>query len=168
MAVTTEVAETIDAPPEVVFDLGTPAEMLPRLFRGYGPIPGIAKAEIVGGGELKAGAIRRITNTDGSVIDEEIIELRRPEKHVYRLIRGFKFPFSLLVRGADSDWTFSAAGAGTRVAWRFSFVPTTPLVSPVVGLIARRFFRRAQAECLTNLKQHAERTVVAGVATDPA
>lgn len=156
MQVYTGVSQEIKASPERVFELATAIATLPKVFKGYGPIPAIVDAEIVGGGEIREGAIRRVKNSDGSVIDEEIICLKRPEKQVYRLLRGFKPPFSLLVRSGGGDWTFSTFDGGTSITWKFYFELTSFLAYPLMALIMKRYFRQALQDCLYQIKLLAE------------
>lgn len=151
--VTNIVTETIYAPARTVFSVATDLENLPKVFRGFGPIPGIQRAWMQDGGAMREGGIRMVENSDGSIIDEEIITLIRPLRMQYRLRSGFAFPFSLLVSGAVSDWAFTQRSNGdTRITWRVTFETRSRLAYPFVWLILRLFFVRAQADCLKRIK----------------
>lgn len=138
--------------PARVFAEATSLEGLPKTFTGFGPIPGVLRAEVVGGGELKEGATRRVYNSDGSAIDEVIEALRAPERHAYRLVRGFKPPFNLLVREALSDWRFSPSAKGTRLEWSYTFTLTSPLAFPVTAPLVKVFFAQAMRRCVKNIE----------------
>jgi ribosome-associated toxin RatA of RatAB toxin-antitoxin module len=156
MKVQSQAAIAIKAVPEQVFDFATAVPNLPKVFKGYGAIPGIRRAEIVGGGEMREGAIRRVTNTDNSVIDEEIIKLNRPTQQTYKLISGFKPPFSFLIRSGAGDWTFVPSNDSTIVTWKFNFELTSVLAYPMMALIVSVFFQQAQQRCLAEIKQYVE------------
>lgn len=152
MKLQTNASIEIQASPETVFDFSTNHLNLPKVFKGYGPIPAIIKAETLGNQPLQTGSIRRVYNADGSVIDEKIIELSRPTQQKYQLVRGFKPPFSWLFQCAGGDWTFSPTASGTLVEWKFNFVLTSPIVYPIAGILIHAFFVKAQQQCLTNIK----------------
>lgn len=156
MNVQSQASIEIRALPEKVFDFATAVSTLPKVFKGYGIIPAILNAEIVGGGEIREGAIRQVTNADGSVIDEEIIQLTRPTKQTYKLIRGFKPPFSFLVRSGGGDWTLTPSNNLTIVTWKFYFELTSVLAYPLMTFVMSTYFQKAQQRCLTEIKNYVE------------
>jgi hypothetical protein len=131
----------VPKPPEAVFDFATACETFPRILLPLGPVPGIAKAEMLGAGAPRAGARRRIGMTDGSTIDEEILAFDRPGLHRYRWLNRPAPPFSWLVRGGEAEWTFAPSQGGTRIVWTYAFELTTPLVAPL-GAAVIAVFRR--------------------------
>lgn len=155
MRLETQASVEVKAEPETVFDFATSLSTLPKVFTGYGPIPAILKAEIIAGKSMETGVIRKVWNSDGSIVDEEIVELIRPTTQRYRLIRGFKPPFSYIFREASGEWTLSSAPLGTNIVWKFYFELTSPLVQPIAQLIGF-FFVRAQRQCLINIKTFVE------------
>ncbi len=148
--------EVVLAKPDRVFDFVTDVDVLPRVFTGCGPIPSIQAAEIVGGGEMAEGAVRRVTNSDGSVIDERITALRRGELQEYTLESGFVPPVSYMVHSGKGRWTFEPYDEGTQITWRFAFVPTSIVFWPLLTLLAKVWFHQAQMECLANIKRCVE------------
>ncbi|MEG4803531.1 SRPBCC family protein [Microcoleus sp. ARI1-B5] len=154
MLVKTNAVVEIAASPEVVFDFVTSLSNLPKVFRGYGPIPAIIKAEMADGGEMREGGVRRIENSDTSVIDEEIITFKKPERQTYRLVRGFKFPISLLIESGGGDWKFTTTAKGTRIDWEFYFVLTSGLFYPVGFLLVQVFMNKAMQQCLDTIKDY--------------
>ncbi len=148
------VAEVVVAgPPEAVFDYATDLDNLPKLFRGAGPVPSIEKAEVIGGGPHEVGCRRRIHNGDGSVLEEELLELDRPRSHRYSLYGDFQGLAAYLVRDGGGHWTFEPVDGGskTRVRWAYHFELTTPLVLPLALPMMKVAFRTAQLRCLRNL-----------------
>ena len=136
----------IPRPAEAVFDFATSCEGFPRFILPFGPIPGIARAEMLGAAEPKAGAERRIHMSDGSIVDEEVLAYDRPSRHRYRWLKPPAFPFSLIVRSGEGDWRFHAVSGGTRVEWDYAFELTSPLAWPLAAAlmgIFRRWMQRA-------------------------
>ncbi|HAZ44162.1 MAG TPA: SRPBCC family protein [Cyanobacteria bacterium UBA11371] len=156
MKVQSQASIEIKASPAQVFDFATAVSTLPKVFKGYGVIPAIRSAEIVGGGEMRGGAIRRVTNSDNSAIDEEIIQLTRPTKQTYKIVSGFKPPFSYLIRYGGGDWTFTPSNDSTIVTWKFYFELTSVLAYPIMAFIMSAQFQKAQQICLTEIKKYVE------------
>lgn len=156
MKVQSQASIEINALPETVFDCATAPNNLPKFFKGYGVIPGILSVEIVGGGETREGVIRRVTNLDNSIIDEEIIELKRPTKQTYKLISGFKPPFSFLVRSGGGDWTLTPFNNSTILVWEFYFQLSSILAYPLMAFIMWAYFQKAQQLCLSEIKKYVE------------
>ncbi len=152
MELHTQAQTRVPLPREVVFDYATDVTRLPQAFRGAGPIPAIEKAHILGDGRMIQGAVRRIQNSDGSVIDEQIVTHTRPEQHTYRLPGGFKFPFNLLVREAEGDWVFADQDGGTSIVWRYRFRLTSPLAWVLAAPIIHVWFRQAMQRCLDRIQ----------------
>jgi uncharacterized protein YndB with AHSA1/START domain len=146
----------IAATPEGVFDTITQPDAPAKTFDGYGPIPGCTHSEIVSEGGMKVGAIRRIHNTDGSVIDEEILALDSPRQHAYRLLSGLKPPFTWLVREARGRWTLEPHDQATHVEWVFSFAPRNRLAATIIRLVLTRPFQLAMQKGLENTRRSLE------------
>jgi hypothetical protein len=151
MNVVTRVSVASPGTPEEVFDAATQIDKLGTYFRGKGPVPGIERAEVVGGGPLVAGCKRRIHNSDGSVIDEDMEILDRGAVQQYRIRSGIKWPLSWLARGILSRWEFAPDSGGTRIDWRFDVELTTPLAYPTVRIVVQPFLRAAMRECLERI-----------------
>jgi hypothetical protein len=156
MKIETEASIVVMRDPETVFDFATAPGNMPAVFTGYGPIPAIEKVENIDDDETKAGTIRLVINSDGSVIEEEVLEFSRPHVQQYRLNQGFRPPFSFLVRSGGGHWTFDRQGDQTHIVWKFYFELTNPLVYPIASVIVRRHFQRAMRVCLSNIKAQVE------------
>jgi uncharacterized protein YndB with AHSA1/START domain len=146
MELRTRAAVNVPRPREQVYDFATTNEGLARVLKKLGPIPGIASAEFVSGGGLVAGAQRNVSMTDGSVIEEEILEAERPRVHRYRWLRGLRPPFSLMVRTGEACWTFrDGERGGTDIEWTYVFQLRSPLAVPVAAptiMLFRRWMQR--------------------------
>lgn len=136
---TARAAIYVQCPREQVFDVVICPETIPAVFHGHGPIPRATQAEMLSAGGMRKGATRRVTNADGSVIDEEITTVERPSRHAYRLTKGLKLPFTLLVRSAKGEWQLEQQGDGTQITWTFSFELTSAFAWPVGKLMTRPF-----------------------------
>lgn len=143
----------IGRPREQVFDIAVDAKKLPAIMKRVGPIPGVSSVDMEG--ELRAGARRKANMSDGSVMGEEITVLERPRAYAYRWLNKPAAPFSLLVRGADSDWNFAETPGGSRVDWTYTFELTSPLAAPLAWAAIQLFGRWMRA-ALGELKAAAE------------
>lgn len=155
MELNAEARVTIARPREQVWAVVVDVETIPRVWKGRGAIPGTLKAEVVGGGPLTLDGVRRVHNTDGSVVDERIVELTVPSRQAYVLEKGLKVPFTLLVKKARGEWTLTESGGSTELVWLYRFFLTTPLVAPLARGVARSF-GKAMQQGLDRLKQHIE------------
>ena len=143
----------IRRPPEVVFDFVTRPEAVAETFSGWGPIPGARASSIAGDGAMAVGAIRRVENTDGTVVEERIVELDRPRTQAYELISGLP---RWLIRGARGRWVLTPDGAdGTAIAWTFTFDLRTFLVWPAAAVMLASF-KRAMRRALATTKEKLE------------
>ena len=85
-----------------VTNISTSASVL--IPRPRGPFAGSANIEMHEGQSLAKGSRRRITMTDGTVLDEVILDYDPPVRHRYGWTGGAKLPFSLLVRSGTGNW----------------------------------------------------------------
>jgi Polyketide cyclase / dehydrase and lipid transport len=156
MHVHTRAQLEIAASPEVVFDLAADYRNLSRFVRPSLGIPGVERAEMVGGGPAKAGMLRRLEMSDGSAVEEELLALDRPRLHSYRWTRPPAPPLSLLVRGAQASWVFEPApsGRGTTLTWSYAFELSSPLAYPA-GLLLRGLFSRWMRATLARVRDAA-------------
>jgi hypothetical protein len=116
---------------EEVFAFATDSTNTPRTLRRRGPIAGISKIEMFEGQDIAEGSSRRITMTDGAVLEEVILAYDPPVKHRYRWTGGVKPPFSFLVRSGTGNWDFMETDGGTRIVWTYTFELTSPLAYPL-------------------------------------
>ena len=134
--------------PASIFELMIDAASFPGCFTGYGLIPAIVS---IGLNEpLAVGVIRHIYNADGSVLNETVTLLDKPNRHCY-ILSGFKAPFSWLVRQGESDWQLSKLERETHVRWTYEFTPTTFLLYPICFILLKFFMQSAMRRCLENM-----------------
>jgi hypothetical protein len=139
MEITVSTSIVIPRPREEVFAFACRNDTFERNLRPRGLIAGIDKAEMFEGHALAEGSWRRISMTDGSVLEEVILDYTPPLKHRYRWTSGIKPPFSFLVRSGTGCWDFTEVGGGTRIDWSYVFELKSPLAYPFVLLIVPLF-----------------------------
>ena len=139
MQLTTTARIDVGKPRDEVFDFACSCETYVKLFRPRGMIAGVIAAEMIDGMPLAAGARRRMTLSDGAVIDEDVVTFDRPNRHVYRWSRGLRGLGKLIVRSGEGDWTFTGREGGTRIDWRYTFVLTSPLMYPLGAILLGGF-----------------------------
>src|SRR5262245_23730234 len=74
-------------------------------FHGYGPIPGIKRAEFEVRTPGIVGSRIRVTNLDGSSHVEEIVEWQ-PDHRIRLQMKEFSPPLSRLAIGFEETWEF--------------------------------------------------------------
>lgn len=156
MKISTQVSIDIARGREEVFAYATATPNLPLMFRGKGLIPGVERVVVAGGGDVKAGTVRNLHMTDGSVLDENFVEFERPSSFAYRMT-GLRPPLSLLVSEAAGRWVFTGDGKHTHIDWTYTTTARNLLVSPITALTIRVFMRAAMQECFNNLKAQCEK-----------
>ncbi len=136
-----------------VFQYCTSPEGAVEFFRGYGPIPAIKSLSYRPGHSLEVGALREVRLADGSVLEEQVLELQPPARHAYR-VSGFAPPLSWLSRQALGGWTFAEvpAGAdrpaGVQVTWDYAYQLTGLWAWPAAALIVKVLMRGAMRRAL--------------------
>jgi Polyketide cyclase / dehydrase and lipid transport len=141
MQMTTSATIDIARSCEAVFDFACAGETYVKLFRPLGPVAGVVSYEMMGGADVAVGARRRMTLTDGAILDEDVIAFDRPTRHTYRWSRGLRGIGRLLVRGGEGDWIFTAHDGHTTIDWRYTFTLRSALVYPLARVMLRQFRR---------------------------
>ena len=154
MKIQTRAGIEIASPVERAFDLAVDMARLSEFMTKVGPIPGVVSIVMLDGRSPETGAQRTVTMSDGSAIVEEILALDRPRRHSYRWRNPPGLPFSLLVRGAEADWVFTAQGGGTRIDWTYTFRLSTFIAYPLAALVVM-LFRRWMVNALERLNSAA-------------
>ena len=145
MQLSTRASIEIPRPPEAVFDAATDHTRLHTVMKRTGPIPGVLSVEMEKGATPGVGATRSVKMSDGSTMREEITVHDRGKAHRYRWLNPPAAPFSLMVRGAESDWSFRPSGGGTVIDWTYTFDLTSPLVYPLAAPVIWLFNRWMKA-----------------------
>jgi len=133
--------------PTDVFRAATALANLPRMFPGFGVVPGVLEATV--DGPVQAGALRKVKTKDGGAVEERIVEHEEPRSHKY-ILEGIRPPFSWIVKKGESAWQFQEHEGETLVVWSADFTLTTPLVAPIARFLLSHF-RRSMDLGLENL-----------------
>jgi uncharacterized protein YndB with AHSA1/START domain len=137
--ISTSASVLIPRPRAEVFAVATDSTNAAEVLRSRGPFAGVTKVELHEGQTLATGARRRVSMTDGTVLEEVILDYDPPQRHRYGWTDGAKFPFSLLIRSGTGNWDFIEEESGTRIVWTYTFGLTSPLAYPLAIPIARLF-----------------------------
>jgi hypothetical protein len=146
----------VPRPQNEVFEFCTQNDTFERTLRPLGPIAGVAKVELRDGDIVQTGAHRTITLTDGSVLEEEVLDYTPPERHQYRWKKGLKPPFSWLVHSGTGCWEFSPVNGGTQIEWSYVFELRSSLAYPIAFPIIA-LFERWLAQGLGNIASELEK-----------
>lgn len=133
--VVVEQSRAVAAAPEQAFAAALSIPLPTLLPRRYGPFPPIRTVR----GQTswaQAGDSRTIVPSGGGSMRETLTAVDAPASFGYR-ITEIAGPMALLVDHIDGRWTFTAQGAGTRVAWGWTLYPKSALTAPVVAVLGR-------------------------------
>ena len=120
-------------------------------FNGYGPLPGIKRAEFETRTDEVVGTRIRVTNRDGSTHVEEIVEWE-PTRRLRLHMHEFSPPVSRLATSFDETWDFEREGDRTDVVRSFEMHPKSALTRPLLWLISF-LLKRAIARHLEQMAQ---------------
>ena len=129
--------------------------LFPRLFRGWGPVPGVAAVDAE---RLETGARRRVRLDDGSAITETVLSVR-PGRALRYEASGHAAPVRWWACGARAAWRFEPQGRGTRVTWVYRFRPRGVVGTFFLRWVVKPAFRRAMARALGAIAAAGEVTV---------
>jgi hypothetical protein len=128
--------------PAEIFDLICDLSNWP-LFRGYGPLPGIAEARLPEGQRVALGARIRVENTDGSVHHEVVTAFEPGRRYAVRM--ELSPPASYVMASIEETVELESIAGGTRVARRFVATPRSLLAAPLAWLFGGLLLREAVA-----------------------
>lgn len=151
MNISTSASIVVPKPLREVFDFCCRNDTYERHLRPRVPVAGVKSCEFFDGHALKTGDRRRVTLTDGSILDEEILDYEPPTLHRYRWTEGLIGPFALIVRSGTGTWTFTEVSGGTRVDWGYDFALKSPLAYPA-ALPLMPLFRAWLAQSLRSIR----------------
>ena len=136
---------------EEVWSLVTDLERFPSFFNGFVVIPSVERIEVLYK-EPFLGGQRRVHNSDGSVIEEEIISFTPHSEQQYRLCGGFSVPFSWMIYGAEATWLCTVISeTETNVSWKYRFHVRSLLLAPLTFIVVKLFFVRAMWLCVQSM-----------------
>jgi hypothetical protein len=120
-------------------------ELFSRRFAAFPPVESVADEPDEWG---SVGQSRTILLADGGYLRETLTGVDRPRGFDYRLdeIHGALRPFVRTIEGA---WTITQEDGGSRIAWSWTFFPTSSLarLTPlVIGRMWQGYAARALSE----------------------
>lgn len=153
--ITQTVSAEVDASPEA-FSRWLNGARLEDILPGSGIVPRVVGTRPVAGVWGKPGAQRRVLLADGTSVREEITANDPPTYFAYK-VWGMSGPGGKLIRYIRGEFFISEApGSRTRVEWRYSFKPRSPLAWPYVTLFSSFGFRPFLKTGLAAIKTGAE------------
>ncbi|OBK17474.1 SRPBCC family protein [Mycobacterium asiaticum] len=102
----------------------------------YGVIPPIKQVHDQDDPWGAAGQTRTLVMVGGGQVHETLTDVDPPKSFSYTLseIRG---PLSTLVSTVDGEWSFTPAGTGTRVNWRWTLHPKSAGAAPLLPVFGK-------------------------------
>src|SRR5688572_28524818 len=119
MKVTTQATIHINKPAKAIWEYATNPQNIAEYYKGYGPIPGIKKIEITSGKLMTPGMTEKTITLNGMVIEEIFLHVEKYKYVDYELLKGFGFPFNLVVRKGGGAWRFNEDATGTTIIWDY-------------------------------------------------
>ena len=151
MYIETVAQENMCGTQESVWSVVTDLTRFPSFFDGFMVIPSVKQIEVLYEEPIPGGK-RKVYNSDGSILEEELLVFTSPVEHQYRLYGGFTFPFSWMIHEAYGTWSFSKlSDTQTSVAWTYRFHVRSRLLAPLTYLVVKLFFTKAMSLCLKSM-----------------
>ena len=148
MKIETVAQEKMCGSQENVWSVITDFARFPSFFNGFLVIPSVERVEVLYEEPIPGGK-RRIHNSDGSVLEEELLVFTPNSEHRYRLYGGFTFPFSWMIHGAEATWMCSRiSDTESNVSWTYQFHVRSKFLAPLTYIVVKVFFTRAMSLCL--------------------
>jgi hypothetical protein len=116
-------------------------------FNGYGPLPGIERAEYEIRTESMIGSRVRVRNQDGSTHVEEFYEWD-PGRKISMKMHNFSPPLSGLATHFIEEWTFVPQGNATHATRTFQLFPKSGFTRPLLWIISLLFRRAIERQLL--------------------
>lgn len=148
IAVTVEA--TVAAPRAALFAWFVPVE-LPRLLRGYGPLPAVVATSGQTAPWDQVGTSRTVHLADRTTAREAVTACEAPAYFAYRVSDITHPLLRRLVREADGQWWFTDAPPtadgrlATRVVWRYTFTARSRAAAvalrPIAAVLWRGYMR---------------------------
>ena len=156
MHIETAAQEVMWGSQESVWSVVTDLTRFPSFFDGFLVIPSVEKIDVLYE-EPVVGGMRKVHNSDGSVLDEELLVFTAPVEHRYRLCGGFTIPFSWMIHGANATWICSkVSDTQTSVLWTYRFHIRSRILAPLTYVVVKLFFARAMLLCLKSMAKACE------------
>lgn len=139
----------IKAPVEKTFAMALGFDA-PAIVRPKGLLPGVKSVAGTIGAWSKVGETRRLSLTDGSSVEETLVEIG-PSSYKYR-VGEFSGPFKYLVKEANASFAVEQRQNGSALTWSYKFTPTSAMAAAVVSFIASSLWTGWMDAALERLK----------------
>lgn len=143
----------IKAPVEKTFAMALGFDA-PAIVRPKGLLPGVKSVAGTIGAWSKAGETRSLSLTDGSSVEETLIEVG-PASYKYR-VANFSGPFKYLVKEANASFAVEPRQNGSALTWSYEFTPISAMAAPIVSFIASSLWPGWMDAALERLKEAIE------------
>ena len=151
MHIETVAQENMCGNQESVWSVVTDLTRFPSFFDGFVVIPSVERIDVLYDEPISGGK-RKVHNSDGSILEEELLDFTPHSEHRYRLCGGFTFPFSWMIHGAEATWICSkVSDTQTNVVWTYRFHVRSRLLSPLTYIVVKLFFAKAMSLCLQSM-----------------
>lgn len=123
----------IEAAPERVWEWSNDPDLRLEDLVRFENFPAVVGTEpLVGEWQpgSREGDRRRVEFADGNYLAEEVL-VDSPERFRY-LIWGFTSPQRFVVQHGVAEFTYTGESGGTRLTWRYTFLPTAEILRPAV------------------------------------
>lgn len=105
---------------ERLFDVVVAEDVLPKVLKRWGPIPGVTGTRDVSGAWDQPGSTRTVVLQDGNTGREQVLDWMRPTRFEYR-VDAFTGPFGRVVDHAIGSWEFTETDGGSAFRWIYTF-----------------------------------------------
>jgi hypothetical protein len=147
---------TARADVETAFDVIVPID-LPRICRGFGPLPAVVATADQTGEWDHVGASRVVKLSDGRQANERITAYDRPRYFAYTVGPFEEGPLRHVIVEAHGEWWFTARDAtSTAIRWTYTFRPRryfTPVARFVIAPLWRGYAKRALALAIDEIER---------------
>jgi hypothetical protein len=144
------------APLDRAWAIGTPMTPV-GFYPKFGPLPAVLDVHNQTGPWDAVGQTRQLMLSDGGSVIEHLVHVDKPESFIYEL-SDFQKLFGKLVAGARAEWEYSSEGTGTRIRWKYTFMPYPQGRIPV-ALIVKLFWAPYMKRVLPGIIAEIDRSV---------
>ena len=131
---------------ERLFDTVVAEDVLPKVLRRWGPIPGVVGTRELTGPWTTPGSERTVVLEDGSTARERLVLWERPHRFEY-VVDRFTSPLGRFVDRATGAWQFAEHGTGSSFRWTYTFHARNLAASIPLRLMVRSAWARYMAQC---------------------
>jgi hypothetical protein len=128
------------------FDVVVAEDVLPKVLRRWGPIPGVLGTRDLTGPWDTPGSERTVMLGDGNTARERVLVWERPWRFEYRVDK-ITAPLGRLVDHAIGSWVFADTARGSRFDWTYSFRARGQVSAALLIALAHTAWARYMEQC---------------------